>query len=54
MVLHGASISPFVRKIMLALSYKGIAYDLQPLNPYLEKRTGPEASPNGQGSSAGA
>ncbi len=48
MVLHGASISPFVRKIMLALSYKGIAYDLQPLNPYLEKELAQKRHPMGK------
>ncbi|MCG7588595.1 glutathione S-transferase family protein [Photobacterium sp. OFAV2-7] len=48
MILHGASISPFVRKIMLALSYKGIAYDLQPLNPYLEKELAQKRHPMGK------
>ena len=37
MILHGTSISPFVRKIRLALAYKGIAYELQPLNPLTEQ-----------------
>jgi glutathione S-transferase len=48
MILHGASISPFVRKIMLALAYKGIAYDLQPLNPYLEKELAHKRHPMGK------
>ncbi|MEL6115850.1 glutathione S-transferase family protein [Photobacterium sp. SP02] len=48
MILHGASISPFVRKIMLALSYKGLNYDLQPLNPYLEKELAHKRHPMGK------
>ena len=48
MILHGASISPFVRKIMLALTYKGMTYDLQPLNPYLEKELAQKRHPMGK------
>ncbi|MBD8512303.1 glutathione S-transferase family protein [Photobacterium sp. WH77] len=48
MILHGASISPFVRKIMLALSYKGLNYNLQPLNPYLEKELAHKRHPMGK------
>ncbi|GAB6263128.1 MULTISPECIES: glutathione S-transferase family protein [unclassified Photobacterium] len=48
MILHGASISPFVRKIMLALSYKGLSYELQPLNPYLEKELAHKRHPMGK------
>ncbi|WP_231730692.1 glutathione S-transferase family protein [Photobacterium aquimaris] len=48
MILHGTSISPFVRKIMLALNYKGIRYELQPLNPYLEKELAHKRHPMGK------
>ncbi|PSV22670.1 glutathione S-transferase family protein [Photobacterium leiognathi subsp. mandapamensis] len=48
MILHGASISPFVRKIMLALNYKGIRYELQPLNPFLEKELAHKRHPMGK------
>jgi glutathione S-transferase len=33
-VLHGASASPFVRKVRVALQEKGIAYDLDPVMPF--------------------
>ncbi|KLV10711.1 MULTISPECIES: glutathione S-transferase family protein [Photobacterium] len=48
MILHGSSISPFVRKIMLALAYKGISYELQPLNPYVEKELAQKRHPLGK------
>ncbi|PSW23231.1 glutathione S-transferase family protein [Photobacterium swingsii] len=48
MILHGASISPFVRKIMLALAYKGISYQLEPLNPFLEKELAHKRHPMGK------
>ncbi|GHA38312.1 glutathione S-transferase family protein [Photobacterium aphoticum] len=48
MILHGSSISPFVRKIMLALAYKGITYELQPLNPYVEKELAQKRHPMGK------
>lgn len=48
MILHGSSISPFVRKIMLALAYKGLPYELQPLNPYLEKELALKRHPLGK------
>ncbi|MGF1683354.1 glutathione S-transferase family protein [Photobacterium minamisatsumaniensis] len=48
MILHGASISPFVRKIMLALAYKGISYELQPLNPFVEKELAQKRHPMGK------
>ncbi|MGF1723405.1 glutathione S-transferase family protein [Photobacterium nomapromontoriensis] len=48
MILHGSSISPLVRKIMLALAYKGISYELQPLNPYVEKELAQKRHPMGK------
>ncbi|KLV03901.1 glutathione S-transferase [Photobacterium aquae] len=48
MILHGSSISPFVRKIMLALAYKGINYELKPLNPFLEKELAQKRHPMGK------
>ncbi|WP_235862089.1 glutathione S-transferase family protein [Photobacterium kishitanii] len=48
MILHGTSISPSVRKIMLALNYKGIRYELQPLNPYIEKELAHKRHPMGK------
>jgi len=32
--LHGAGLSPFVRKVRIALKEKGIAYDLDPVVPF--------------------
>jgi len=32
--IHGVNISPFVRKIRVALAEKGLAYDLVPANPF--------------------
>lgn len=32
--LHGAALSPFVRKVRIALKEKGIAYDLDPVVPF--------------------
>lgn len=48
MILHGTSISPSVRKIMLALNYKGLRYELQPLNPYIEKELAHKRHPMGK------
>lgn len=36
--LVGYEISPFVRKVIVTLKHKGLDYDLDPLNPYLEKQ----------------
>ena len=35
-VIHGAPISPFVRKVRIALAEKGIAYELRPALPRSE------------------
>ena len=32
--IHGANLSPFVRKVRVALAEKGIDYHLEPLNPF--------------------
>ncbi len=32
--LHGASLSPFVRKVRVALAEKGIEYELNPVSPF--------------------
>ncbi|NOT57316.1 MAG: glutathione S-transferase family protein, partial [Deltaproteobacteria bacterium] len=37
--VHGANISPFVRKVRVLLAEKNIAYTLQPVNPFT---AGPE------------
>ncbi len=37
--LYGAPVSPFVRKVMVALAEKGIAHELEPVNPFA---AGPE------------
>ncbi len=33
-IVHGANLSPFVRKVRVALAEKGIAYELKPLVPF--------------------
>jgi len=33
-ILHGANISPYVRKVRVALAYKGVDYDAVPQNPF--------------------
>ena len=33
-ILHGSNISPFVRKVRVALAYKGIEYDNTQQNPF--------------------
>ena len=32
--LYGAPVSPFVRKVMVALAEKGIAHEVEPVNPF--------------------
>ncbi len=32
--LHGVSVSPYVRKVMVALAEKGVAYDQNPITPF--------------------
>ncbi len=34
LIVYGANISPFVRKVRVALAEKGLAYTLEPINPF--------------------
>ncbi len=34
LIVYGANMSPFVRKVRVALAEKGVAYDLDPVNPF--------------------
>jgi glutathione S-transferase len=47
-VLHGASLSPFVRKTRVALTEKGIDYDLIPVMPFGERDEYKKMSPLGK------
>lgn len=45
--LIGYPFSPFVRKVMVTLEYKGIDYDHDPLNPFTERERLLELNPRG-------
>lgn len=51
-ILYGAPVSPFVRKVMVALAEKGIAYEHDPVLPAVApaafKRVGRDVSPLGR------
>ena len=47
-VVIGSPISPFVRKVMFALNEKGVAYDLQDVNPFAPPEGFRELSPLGR------
>ena len=47
-VLHGAGLSPFVRKVRVALAEKGIEYELDPLLPFNVSAEHKEMSPLGK------
>jgi glutathione S-transferase len=34
LIVYGGSVSPFVRKVRVALAEKGLAYSLEPVNPF--------------------
>jgi len=46
--VHGVSLSPFVRKVLLTLEYKGIDYDLSPVMPGSEDPEFRKISPLGK------
>jgi glutathione S-transferase len=46
--VHGASLSPFVRKVRIALKEKGIAYDLDPVIPFNVSEEFKKMSPLGK------
>ncbi len=48
MILHGTPLSPFVRMVQLALRYKGLHYELQPLNPTLSSEITGQRHPLGK------
>ena len=47
-ILHGANLSPYVRKVRVALAEKGIAYDAVPVMPFGERTEYKEISPLGK------
>jgi glutathione S-transferase len=46
--LHGATISPYVRKVAITLNEKGIEYNLNPVNPFPAPKEHFEISPLGK------
>ena len=47
-ILHGANLSPYVRKVRVALAEKGIAYDAVPVFPFGERTEYRKISPLGK------
>jgi glutathione S-transferase len=35
LIVYGANLSPFVRKVRIALAEKGLEYKLDPVNPFV-------------------
>ncbi len=48
MIIYGSSISPFVRKVLVALNEKGIRYEHRPVAPQAEDADFRAASPMGK------
>jgi glutathione S-transferase len=48
MILHGTPLSPFVRTVQLALRYKGLHYNLQPLSPSISSEITSQRHPIGK------
>src|SRR5687768_12643688 len=48
MILYGASISPFVRKVLMYAAEKGIALDHKPVSPHADNDQFKTASPMGK------
>ncbi|MCJ2143120.1 glutathione S-transferase family protein [Methylobacterium sp. E-066] len=48
MIVYGTSISPFVRKVLVALAEKGIRYEHRPVSPQAEDAAFRAASPVGK------
>ena len=48
MILQGTLLSPFVRTVQLALRYKGLSYQLQPLNPVISNEITSHRHPVGK------
>jgi glutathione S-transferase len=47
-ILHGVSLSPFVRKVRVVLAEKGIAYDQEPVMPFGQSEEFMKISPLGK------
>ncbi len=47
-VIHGVNASPFVRKVLVALAEKGIAYEQKPVMPFNQSKEFYEISPLGK------
>src|SRR5690606_6204379 len=48
MILFGASISPFVRKVLMCANEKGLTFELRPVSPHVDDPAFRAASPLGK------
>lgn len=47
-IVHGSVLSPYVRKVLIALEYKGLSYEIKSVNPFIKSPLLFELNPLGK------